>query len=169
VPTSGFDHGRAVSPASGLRSWLGCPCQRQGLIMAGLYLPASTLRSWPGAGGECAGQCRQRQGLIVPGSQRAVHDSPWCVPTSGFDHGRAALASVNASIMAGLYLPASTLRSWPGCTCQRQRFDHGRAALASVNTSIMAGRWLNIKLEYLRGYPITPCKANTGQAGFTVK
>jgi len=62
------------------------------------------------------------------------------VPASGFDHGGAALASVNASIMAGLYLPASTLRSWPGCTCQRQRFDHGRALVVNVPGSVASVR-----------------------------
>jgi len=83
--------------------------------MAGLYLPASTLRSWPGAGGERAGQCRQRQGLIVPGSQRAGHDSPWCVP-------------------------ASTLRSRPGSAGQRQRFDHGWALVVIVPGSVASVR-----------------------------
>jgi len=76
--------------------------------MAGLYLPASTLRSWPGAGGERAGQCRQRQGLIVPGndSRRVVNVPgtvcPGACQRQRFDHGRVVPASVNASIMAGL-------------------------------------------------------------------
>jgi hypothetical protein len=89
----------------------------------------------------------------------------------GFDHGRAVPASVNTSIMAGrwwstcrawfalvrasvrglimagLYLPASTLRSWPGAGVDQSWpgwWSLCRVVPASVNTSIMAGLVVNV-------------------------